>query len=247
MNERSPIFNVPGGVTAALAVLAGVHIVRQVLPEDIDTWLVLALAFIPARYDLALDGEYAAMLPGGSVAAVASFFTHALLHANAAHLVLNGAWLLVFGGAVAARIGGWRFFALSLLCGAAGAALFLAANWGLVAPMIGASAMVAGLMGATFRFLFGALDQGGLHLLRTNPRAVRLAPLAEAWRDGRVLAVTALWLAVNGLSALGVGLMGEGGAIAWEAHIGGYAAGFLALGLFEPRRGMNVAAPDKLP
>lgn len=239
LNGRTPIFNAPPSVTAALAMLAGVHLARQALPEDTDAWAVLALAFIPARYN-----GYGELLPGGPIAAATSFFSHALVHANAAHLMLNGAWLLVFGAAVAARIGGWRFFLFAFGCAAAGAALFLAANPGLGAPMIGASGAVAGLMGATFRFLFGALDQGGLHLLRTNPRAVRLTPLSEVWRDRRILTVTALWFALNALSAFGVEVSGESGAIAWEAHIGGYAAGFLGLGLFEPRREKNVAAPD---
>jgi len=242
VSKSTPIFNAPASVTAALAALAGIHAARQLLPRDIDAWLVLTLAFIPARYD-----GHAGLLPGGLVAAASSFVTYALLHASLAHLLLNGAWLLAFGGAVAARIGGWRFFAFSLVCAAAGAMAFLAVNPGLLAPMIGASGLVAGLMGGTFRFLFGALDQGGLHKLRTNPRSARLAPLAEALRDRRILAVTALWLGVNGLSALGVGLMGEGAAIAWEAHIGGYAAGFLLFGLFEPRRETDVAAPGKFP
>ena len=49
MAEREPIFNVPAGVLAILAVLIAVHVTLSLLPEDEYIWWVLALAFIPAR------------------------------------------------------------------------------------------------------------------------------------------------------------------------------------------------------
>ncbi len=241
MNERTPIFNVPSIVIAALAVLVCVHGVRSVLPEDLETWFVLALAFIPARYD-----GYAEALPGGLVSAATSFVSHLLVHAHVAHLMLNAAWLLAFGGAIALRVGGFRFVLFAFLCGAAGAAAFLALNWGLLAPMIGASGAVAGLMAGTFRFLFSAIDQGDMQLLRMSPRSVRLMRLTETLRDRRVLAVTGVWLGINLLAAAGVGIIEAGTAIAWEAHVGGYFAGLLLFGLFERASEADVAAPDNL-
>lgn len=241
MHEREPIFNAPRVVLGALAVLVLVHLARLPLPEEWDTRLVLALAFIPARYD-----GYAAVLPGGSIAGVTSFFSHALVHANAAHLLLNGAWLLAFGGAVATRVGGMRFLGFGCVCAAAGAAAFLFANWGLLAPMIGASGAVAGLMAAAFRLLFSAVDQGGLARLRRDPRSVRLMGLAETIGDRRILAVTAIWIAINALAAIGLSAPDPGGAIAWEAHLGGYFVGLLLYGWFEPAVKTDVAAPDNL-
>lgn len=228
MSEHEPIFNVPSAVLAALAVLAVIHVGRLALPEEMDAWFVLAMAFIPARYN-----GYAEALPGGSIATVTSFFSHALIHGNAAHLLLNSAWLLAFGGAVAARIGGWRFIVFSLVCGAAGALTFLVFHWGLLAPVVGASGAVAGLMGGTFRFLFSAIDHGGFALLRTAPRSVRLMPLGEALRDRRILAATAIWIGFNALAGAGLGIMTEGASVAWEAHIGGYFAGLLLFGFFD--------------
>lgn len=239
MNERSPMFNVPPVVLATLAILVSIHAARSLLSEELDNWFVLAMAFIPARYD-----GYAEALPGGQVASATSFFSHALVHGHMAHLMLNSAWLLAFGGAVAHRIGALRFLAFALLCAAAGATTFLALNWGLLAPMVGASGAVAGLMAGTFRFLFPALDRGGLHLLRTNPRSVRLMGLAEVWIDRRMVAVTLVWVGINALAAVGLGAPGAGGAIAWEAHIGGYFAGLLTFGLFELRKGAGAAARD---
>jgi len=109
------MFNVPTVVLALLAAMAVVHGLRVFLPQGDSDWLTLALAFIPARY-----GSSAAELPGGEVAAVTSFVTHMLVHGDLTHLAINSAWLLAFGGAVANRIGAWRFLALSAVTGSAG-------------------------------------------------------------------------------------------------------------------------------
>jgi membrane associated rhomboid family serine protease len=57
-------------------------------------------------------------------------------------------------------------------------------------------------------------------------------------RDPRILAYQAVWFGVNLLFGLGaVSMPGlDGGAIAWEAHVGGFLAGLLAFSLFDPVR-----------
>lgn len=228
MDRHEPVFNVPGCVTIVLGILVAVHIVLSTLPQDWGTWLTLALAFIPARYS-----GYAEAIPGGSVAAVTSFLSYAFVHGSMFHLIINSAWLLAFGGAVANRLGSARFYLLSALCAVAGAVVFLFFNLGLVAPMVGASGAVSGLMGATMRFLFSAIDVDGFKGLRDNPEQVPLMPLAQAIADQRVLFVTGAFLLANFLGVLGLGGVSAGG-IAWEAHIGGYFAGFLLIGFLEP-------------
>lgn len=242
MERREPIFNVPGAVVAVLAVLVGLHAIRQALPPDLDEWLVLTLAFIPARY---VSGM-AAQLPGGDWAAVTSFLTHMTVHADATHLMFNSAWLLAFGGAIGLRAGGARFLAFAIVTGVFGALTFLAFNVGLLAPVVGASGAVAGLMGGTMRFLFAGLDLGGVVVLRDHPTAIPLMSLQETLRDRRVQLTTAIWLLLNGLAVLGIGT-GEGrGAIAWEAHIGGFLAGLLGFGWFDRRPRAEPAHPGTL-
>lgn len=221
------MFNVPASVLALLALMTAVHVLRLGLPPDWDTWLTLALAFIPARYS-----GFAAQLPGGAVAEVTSFLTHTLVHGDWVHLGLNAAWMVAFGGAVANRVGTLRFLMLFAFCAVCGAATFLVFNPGLMAPMVGASGAISGLMGATMRFLFPALDSGGLVALREDPRSVPLMPLAAALTDRRVVLVTLVFLAANVLAVLGIGSVGLSG-IAWEAHIGGYFAGLLFFGFFD--------------
>ncbi|MFA5900803.1 MAG: rhomboid family intramembrane serine protease [Hyphomicrobium sp.] len=227
MSRHEPMFNVPASVLAVLATMVVVHAVRINLGEDWDTWLTLALAFIPARYS-----GFAAQLPGGDIASVTSFLTHTLVHGDWIHLALNGAWLVAFGAAIANRVGTMRFLLLYAFCAVAGAATFLAVNPGLMMPMVGASGAISGLMGATMRFLFSATDGPGLAALREDPRSVPLMPLKVALTDRRVVVVTIVFLIANLLAVFGLGSVGVSG-IAWEAHIGGYFAGLLFFGFFD--------------
>lgn len=223
-----PIFNVPRTVAVLLAVLVAVHLVRVVVPEQEDVWLVLAGAFIPGRY-----GPAAGELPGGELALFTSPFTHMLLHGDWVHLAFNSAWLLVFGGAIAERAGTLRFLLFFALCGLGGAAAFYLANPELMQPMVGASGAISGLMGATLRFLFPALDNGGFRRLREAPRSVRLMSLAEALTDRRVLTTSAVLVVLNVLTIIGFGAAQNSAGIAWEAHLGGYIIGIITYGLFD--------------
>ncbi len=68
------------------------------------------------------------MLPGGDVAAVTSFLTHAFVHGDWVHLGLNAAWLVAFGGAVANRIGTVRFLLFFAFCADRGRCNLLASS-----------------------------------------------------------------------------------------------------------------------
>ena len=217
--ERQPLFNLPGVVVGLLAVLVAIEAARAyVLDPDTDFALVLALAFIPARVT---EPAVIGVLPGGAGAGVWSFLTYAFLHADWSHLLFNGLWLAAFGSPVA-----WRF----------GAALHLAVHPQSMIPMVGASATVSALMAGATRFVFSA---GGP--LRTfqgaGPEVFRrpAAPPGLALRDSRVAIFLAVWFGLNlvfGLLPDGGGL--ASGAIAWEAHVGGFLAGLLLFPLFDP-------------
>lgn len=225
---REPILNVPGVVLAVLALLAAIHGGLALLSDNADEFIVWALAFIPARY-----AGFADQIPGGPLAAWTSFITHQFVHGDITHLMINGAWLLVFGSAVARRIGTLRFMVFGLVCGVAGAALFGVIRWSEVVPMVGASGAISGLMAAGFRLLLPAIDNGEVHEMREAPRSVRLATLPECLRSRRVLVAIAAFLVVNFAIAVAAPLLTDAAGIAWEAHIGGFAAGFLLLGAFD--------------
>ena len=229
---REPIFNAPQSVVACLAVLAAVHVVFWfALPLSWAGWLIELLAVIPARY-----AGYASQLAGGWWAAIWSLATHQLLHGDFGHLLLNTAWLLVFGGAVATRIGNWRFLALGILSGVAGALAFVAFRFGDPIPMIGASGAVSGLMGGAFRFFFSALDRGGFEAFRSRPRAIPLMSVRETLSDRRFQVAAGVIVLINLLLAVLPQALTSAEGVAWQAHLGGFLFGLLAFDAFEPRR-----------
>ena len=231
MSSHEPIFNVPTVIVTAVSILIGVHLLRAVLPVDVEEWFLLALAFIPAR----LTG-LAEQLPGGNIASFTSFVTHMLVHGDLTHLMFNCGWLLAFGGAIALRVGALPTVAFALCCGVAGALTFLIFNFGLLAPVIGASGAISGLMGGTMRFLFNAMDMGGLQMLRIAPQNIPLLSLRSALQDQRILVMTGIWIAINLLAIVGIGAPGASGGVAWEAHVGGYLFGLLTFGWFDVRK-----------
>jgi membrane associated rhomboid family serine protease len=233
MALTEPILNVPRGVSAAAALMIVIQLIRGLLPDDVDLTVLLALAFIPARYSGA-----AAELPGGYLTCVTSFFTYMVVHAGWVHLLVNVLWMLAFGTAVARRVGDRKFAVFSVLCGVVGAVTHLIVHFGQMAPVVGASAAISGQMAGALRFIFNAQPYPG----GRSPDFVSapLMPLRQTVRDLRILFFLALWVAINayfGLTA--VRLAGREGGIAWEAHIGGFLCGLLTFGFFDEGPSQN--------
>lgn len=240
MQTREPIFNVPGAVIGAIVLMAAIHAVLSYLGETEETRLKLLLSFLPVRYSAGV-----ARLPGDWPGApIWSFVSHQFVHGDWTHLAMNSAWLLAFGGAVAARVGNLRFILLGLASGIAGAALFLLIRWGEPVPMVGASGAVSGLMGGAFRFFFNHTDARQFDP-DADPRDVRRMTLRETFTDRRVLTMIAIWVALNFISAAASFLITSGAGIAWEAHLGGFVFGILGFSLFDPpQRERFVPVPE---
>lgn len=257
---RVPVFNMPGIVTASITVLAAIHGLRGVLPDDLDLTLLLNLAFIPARWTAALDPSRAAEIvsaaseaAGGPEIAAArrefarylvtdpdampwSFGSYGLLHGSWTHLIFNGVWLAVFGTPVARRYGALRYGLLALAGIVAGSVLHLLLDPLSTMPLVGASAGISALMAAAARFVF----QPPPPFLSAAPWQVPPRPplqtIPELMRNRTAVLFLAVLLVTNllfGLLALPLG--GADGPIAWDAHLGGFLAGFFLLPLMEPR------------
>lgn len=243
--RREPIFNAPSSVVNAIAALTVIHaVVWYALPDRLVTTVLELFAFIPARYTLGLGSGAL-----GLGAMVWTPLTHQLLHGDWTHLLLNCAWLLVFGGAVATRIGAARFLALAVLSGVAGAAVFLALRFGDPVPMIGASGAVSGLMGGAFRFFFSALDRGGFEHFRSSPRSIPIMSVAEVLRDRRFQVMALAMVVINIVMSLGASAISSADGIAWQSHLGGFLFGLLAFQYFEPpkrtRPNLSVVPPSR--
>jgi len=232
---REPIFTLPGALTALLVAMFAIHFVRMALPEAIDEQVLLAFAFIPARYGTTL---FAQSIFDSLGPKIWTFLTYALLHADLSHIGFNSLWLLPFGSALARRFGPLRFYAFLAVAAIAGAAAHLLTHERELAPMIGASAAVSGAMAASMRFAF---SRGSfLSFRRGDAQAAALVPalpLLQALRHPRVLAFLAVWFGINivfGIGSISIGT--QAATVAWQAHIGGFVAGLLLFSLFDPIR-----------
>lgn len=224
------IFNLPPAIVWLGAAMIAVQAARMAMAAEAEAWLILAFAFLPARYHGA-----AALLPGGEGAELWTPLTYALLHGDWLHLLVNLVWMASFGSAVARRFGTWRFLALGAVATLTGAAAHYLAMPVDSMPMIGASAAVSGMTAATARFAFspgGPLAGGGD---RRGAYSVPAPPLAAALRNRRVVTFLALWFGINLLFGLqGALIPGVDAPIAWQAHIGGFLGGLLAFSLLDP-------------
>lgn len=234
--KREAAFNAPLVVVVLIALFILVHLVRSFLSEAADVEILLRFAFIPARYD-ALS-EYAPDFRGGLAADVWSFVTYAFLHGDWLHLAVNALTMLAFGSALAWRFGAARFLLFSALTAAAGAATHLAFHYGAPIPVIGASAAISGHLAAAMRFVFAAGRPFDAYRA-VGPEAFQrpAEPISVTIRRRPVIVGVCAWFAMNLLFGLGgVAMMGVDAAIAWEAHMGGFVAGFLLFPLLDPIR-----------
>ncbi len=224
-----PILNLPAIITFLIVSFALIHLLRGFLPERTDNWWVAFAAFIPARFS---DGDMS-QLPGGQLALIYSWFSYNFLHGNWQHILFNSLWLVIFGSAVARRISTKSFIFFFLLTSFAGAFAFMVMHWGDYIPVIGASAFVAGLMGAVTRFMFSPVD-------KDKQRSdnwisdTKVFSVAETFRNRNALFLIVVVMAMNYLEGSGIiSLNGGTAQIAWEAHIGGFLAGLFFYGYFE--------------
>ena len=221
--RREPAFNLPGVVLALIVALVGIHLVRfWLLSPEQDFGVILRFAFIPLRY----SGGYAI-----DVYAFVAPFSYAFLHGGLAHLAVNAIWLAAFGAPLANRIGAGRFLLFWAATSLAAVALHYALHRLDAVPLVGASGAISGMMGAAARFGF-AIDRSRRRPAFAGP----VLSIPAVFSSRMAVTFLGVWFAVNLAMGLGFGAPGDGGAIAWEAHIGGFLAGFLLIRAFDRSR-----------
>ena len=124
--SRAPVFNMPGVVTASIAVLIVIQAIREYLLSDLrDISIVLDLALVPARWTVWFDPSrvaeviqaagsgdaqlgamreaFARYVTGQQSLEPWTLATYALLHGSWMHVLFNSVWLAAFGSPVARR------------------------------------------------------------------------------------------------------------------------------------------------
>jgi membrane associated rhomboid family serine protease len=150
-----------------------------------------------------------------------TFLTHAFLHGGFLHLAMNTAIFLALGAHLGRAVGGPAtvlLFLGSVLGGAVAFGLLTVQDQQFI-PMVGASGGIFGMLGAMKRWEWRFISRNNL-------------PKRRFWTTVLVFA------GINVILSLGSGV--AGGGIAWEAHLGGFVAGWLAAGFLNPRHGSWV-------
>ncbi|NQU11559.1 rhomboid family intramembrane serine protease [bacterium] len=169
-----------------------------------------------------------ALTQGPTVADYGTIFTSMFLHGGLAHLLGNMLYLWIFGNNIEDACGHRRFLVFYFACGVAAAAAQVAVNPGSTVPMVGASGAISGVLGAYV-------------LLYPRARVLVLIPILIFLKFVRVPAVLLLvvWFLMQLLSGWATLDQGQGGGVAFWAHIGGFVAGLALIPLFK-RRGVRL-------
>ncbi len=175
----------------------------------------------------------ACTVPGQFPSPFVTVFTSMFMHGGLLHAGGNMLYLWIFGNNVEDTLGHGRFLVFYLLSGLAAALAQTVMNPHSAIPMIGASGAVAGVLGAYL-------------LLFPYATILTLVTFGFFFRFIHIPAVVVLgfWIVLQLISgyltasaaALG---RGEGGGVAWFAHIGGFLAGMLLVFLMRPRQSVR--------
>ncbi len=178
---REPFFNVPPWTLRLFAVLLAIHVARLISPQ-LDAILVKNLVLIPAQWHV---------MPW-------TILTYALLHFGWAHIAMNSAGLLAFGGGVErffTRMQYGVIFIGGVISGAAAHLLLVSQS---LTPLGGASAGISAQFGA-------------------------LLPLIA---QGRSLVMAAGVFIITNVAIGMMGMPDDPDiSVAWQAHLGGFIFG----------------------
>lgn len=154
----------------------------------------------------------------------ATILTSMFMHGGFLHIIGNMLFLWVFGNNVEDSMGRLRFVAFYLLAGTAAVYSQAALDPGSTVPTIGASGAVAGVL-------------GGYLLLHPQARVLTLILIVffVTLVEIPAMVLLGLWFVLQFLPAVGqvaTDVGGEGGGVAYFAHVGGFVFGLVMIKLF---------------
>jgi len=158
--------------------------------------------------------------------APATLITSMFLHGSWSHILGNMWYLWIFGDNVEDRVGHGRFIVFYLLCGVAAAFGQVLMSPDSVAPMVGASGAIAGVMGAYF-------------VLYPHSRVLTLIP----WIFLQIVELPAIMLLgvwflmqfINAGAVAATAAARNSGGVAFAAHVVGFLVGVVGIFVFRRR------------
>ena len=200
-----PIFNsLPKSVSYLFWAIVFVYVLTGILPYSISGIFVGKMVFIPLRF-LNMTN-----ISDDWIASIISPIGYSFLHSNFTHIFMNLSLFLPFGLVVAKTIGDRGFVTLYILGAIGGAYCAYALNPTSSIPMVGASASMSALVG--FIVSSSVLGQKFIAPFDTPKNS---------------LIFFAIWGVFNVLYPYFFA-----NNISWEAHLGGFAVGFVLSPIF---------------
>ena len=190
---------------------------------------VCRLGLIPGEFLQRLPEGFAIPMGRGTACVIGGEtvwyapLTSMFLHGGWLHLIGNMWFLWVFGNNVEDSMGRFRYIVFYLLCGLAAAATQTLLNPASPIPMVGASGAISGVMGA-YVLLYPRVRVHMLVILVIFITRIQVPAFV-------MVGYWFLLQLLGGAAALGQ----EGGGVAFGAHVGGFVAGVLLVGLFKDR------------
>jgi len=211
LRDENPSLTTPF-VTRALIVINVVVFVYELTLGPGVNGFVAAFALVPRSFELALRGQEPLS------AAAIPLFTSLFLHGGWMHLIGNMWYLWIFGDNIEDRLGHVWFAAFYLAGGVFAGLIHVFTNAGSNLPTVGASGAIAGVLGA-YAAAF------------PRARVITLLPLFPVFPVVPIPALFLLgfWFLMQ--FAIGTLTLGSSlsGGVAWWAHIGGFAFGYLVM------------------
>jgi membrane associated rhomboid family serine protease len=221
--NQAPAFNVPAVILILIGILVAIHFALQLADQNWQVWTQYAFAFVPLRF----GSQPFPQIPGS---AYWSLLTYGFLHADWLHVGFNSLWLLIFSKPVVLRLGTARYLLLLTLSIIAGAVAGLIVHWNEFVVMVGISAGVSGVMAAAIPLIYA---RGGRWAMNSPEAMASIKPLSprELFTNRTAFMFTLMWLGLTMFTATSQYFTGtaflEERVVAWEAHLGGFIAGFI--------------------
>jgi membrane associated rhomboid family serine protease len=152
--------------------------------------------------------------------------TAMFMHAGWLHLIFNMWALLVFGPNVEDTLGRIGFLVFYLACGVAATAAQIIHDPHSVIPTLGASGAIAGVMGGL------AVRFPGAQVLTLIPIILYTVAQLPVWVFMLIYLGEQIFMSLQHSEA--------NGGVAWWAHIGGFAAGYLLIRFFPVAKGWKA-------
>jgi membrane associated rhomboid family serine protease len=242
-STHQPIFLIPGVILSLVGLAVAVQLASTlVLNPAGQAALYDWFGFVP--YRLVAPEQF----PGGWLPLIWTPITYAFLHGGWEHLVGNMAWLAIFGTPVARRYGTGRTLMVFFVSSVVGAVAFGATAFSSPQWLVGASGGIAGFTGAAIRFMFQPVIVAPHPVTGAPvPLGRRLATPREVWANPTARSLSLLWIVLNCVVPLAPLVTGEQVGIAWQAHLGGFFAGFFLLSLFDHSDKLPAPPPPAPP